>query len=195
MAAATGIRRRKRRAKTFDCGVGAEDPGYDFAESPRRRKHPLDRTDVSPAPGGAARTIVHPVWHRHDVQPHRVERFKVSKIHGSRKRCRYRRSIPELSRPRPGVVLGREKPNSGAGPHSPRNFPSGTAANPPLLTGTVNQRVVFRETSEEPGGVAKLSDLVVVSGKCQGKDLPGELAPDETPLASGVGSKPALRES
>jgi hypothetical protein len=29
-----------------------------------------------------------------------------------------------------------------------------------LLTGTVNQRVVFRETSEEPGGVAKLSDLV-----------------------------------
>jgi hypothetical protein len=28
---------------------------------------------------------VHPVWHRHDVQPHRLERFKVSRIHGSKK--------------------------------------------------------------------------------------------------------------
>lgn len=28
---------------------------------------------------GVSRTIVHRVWTRHDVQPHRVERFKISK--------------------------------------------------------------------------------------------------------------------
>lgn len=28
---------------------------------------------------GVSRTIVHRVWQRHDVQPHRVERFKISK--------------------------------------------------------------------------------------------------------------------
>ena len=27
---------------------------------------------------GVSRTIVHRVWQRHDVQPHRVERFKLS---------------------------------------------------------------------------------------------------------------------
>ena len=28
---------------------------------------------------GVSRTIVHLVWQRHEVQPHRVERFKISK--------------------------------------------------------------------------------------------------------------------
>lgn len=27
---------------------------------------------------GISRTTVHRVWHRHDIQPHRVERFKLS---------------------------------------------------------------------------------------------------------------------
>jgi hypothetical protein len=27
---------------------------------------------------GISRTIVHRVWQRHDIQPHRVERFKLS---------------------------------------------------------------------------------------------------------------------
>ena len=28
---------------------------------------------------GISRTMVHRVWQRHDIQPHRVERFKLSK--------------------------------------------------------------------------------------------------------------------
>ena len=64
-----------------------------------------------------------------------------------------------------------------------------------MLTGAVNQQVVFRETSAEPVGVAKLSHLVADEGNVKGKIFPGELAPEETLLARGVGSKPALRES
>ncbi len=78
MAAVTGIRKRKRRAKVL---------------TPELEQKILDTTlQTRPGDGsthwsvrvlsrhmGISRTIVHRVWQRHDVQPHRVERFKLSK--------------------------------------------------------------------------------------------------------------------
>jgi transposase len=75
--AVTGIRRRKHRAKVL---------------TPELEKKILDATlQTRPGDGsthwsvrmlakhlGISRTIVHRVWQRHDVQPHRVERFKLS---------------------------------------------------------------------------------------------------------------------
>jgi len=77
MAAVTGIRRRKRQAKVL---------------TPDVEQKILDTTlKTRPGDGSThwsvrmlakhlrvSRTIVHRVWQRHDVQPHRVERFKVS---------------------------------------------------------------------------------------------------------------------
>jgi transposase len=75
--AITGIRRRRRRAKVL---------------TPELEQRILDATlKTRPGDGstqwsvrmlakqlGISRTIVHRVWQRHDVQPHRVERFKLS---------------------------------------------------------------------------------------------------------------------
>jgi transposase len=77
MAVVTGIRRRKRQ------------PGV---LTPELERKILDATlKTRPGDGsthwsvrmlarhlGISRTIVHRVWQRHDVQPHRVERFKLS---------------------------------------------------------------------------------------------------------------------
>jgi transposase len=77
MAAITGIRKRKRQGKVL---------------TPELEQRILDATlKTRPGDGsthwsvrmlathlGISRTIVHRVWQRHDVQPHRVERFKVS---------------------------------------------------------------------------------------------------------------------
>jgi transposase len=77
LPAITGIRRRKRRAKVL---------------TPELEQKILDATlKTRPGDGsthwsvrmlanhlGISRTIVHRVWKRHDVQPHRVERFKLS---------------------------------------------------------------------------------------------------------------------
>ena len=77
IAAVTGIRKRKRRAKVL---------------TPELERKILDATlKTRPGDGsthwsvrmlarhlGISRTIVHRVWQRHDVQPHRVERFKLS---------------------------------------------------------------------------------------------------------------------
>src|SRR6516164_5843992 len=76
MAAVTGVRRRKR-AKVLTTEL---------------EQRILDTTlKTRPGDGsthwsvrmlakhmGLSRTIVHRVWQRHDVQPHRVERFKLS---------------------------------------------------------------------------------------------------------------------
>ncbi len=77
MAAVTGIRKRKRRGRVL---------------TPQLEQKILDTT-LKTRPGGGgthwsvrmlarqlgiSRTIVHRVWQRHDVQPHRVERFKLS---------------------------------------------------------------------------------------------------------------------
>jgi transposase len=77
IAAVTGVRKRKRRAKVL---------------TPELEQKILDATlKTRPGDGsthwsvrmlarhlGISRTIVHRVWQRHDVQPHRVERFKLS---------------------------------------------------------------------------------------------------------------------
>lgn len=74
----TEVRRRKRPAKVL---------------TPELERQILDATlKTRPGDGsthwsvrmlakhlGISRTIVHRVWQRHDVQPHRVERFKISK--------------------------------------------------------------------------------------------------------------------
>jgi transposase/biotin operon repressor len=78
LAAVTGIRKRKRGAKVL---------------TPDLEQKILDTTlKTRPGDGGThwsvrmlakqlgiSRTIVHRVWQRHDVQPHRVERFKLSR--------------------------------------------------------------------------------------------------------------------
>ncbi len=75
ITAATAIRRRKRQAKVL---------------TPELEQKILDATlKTRPADGSThwsvrmlarhlhvSRTIVHRVWQRHDVQPHRVERFQ-----------------------------------------------------------------------------------------------------------------------
>ena len=75
--AVTGVRRRKRSPKVL---------------TPELEQQILDATlKTRPGDGGThwsvrtlaahlrvSRTIVHRVWQRHDVQPHRVERFKLS---------------------------------------------------------------------------------------------------------------------
>jgi len=77
MAAVTGIRKRKRHGRVL---------------TPELEQKILDATlKTRPGDGGThwsvrlmarhlriSRTIVHRVWQRHDVQPHRVERFKLS---------------------------------------------------------------------------------------------------------------------
>src|SRR5579859_4134033 len=77
MAAVTGIRHRKRSAKVLTADL---------------EQRILDTTlKTRPGDGSThwsvrmlaahlrvSRTIVHRVWQRHDVQPHRVERFKLS---------------------------------------------------------------------------------------------------------------------
>jgi transposase len=77
MTAVTGIRRRKRQAKVL---------------TPDVEQKILDTTlQTRPGDGSThwsvrmlathlriSRTIVHRLWQRHDVQPHRVERFKLS---------------------------------------------------------------------------------------------------------------------
>jgi putative transposase len=78
LEAVVGVRKRKRPAKVL---------------TPEVEQRILDTTlKTRPADGsthwsvrmlaknlGISRTIVHRVWQRHDVQPHRVEKFKISK--------------------------------------------------------------------------------------------------------------------
>jgi transposase len=78
MTAVTGVRKRTRRGSVL---------------TPELEQKILDTTlKTRPGDGGThwsvrmlaakleiSRTIVHRVWQRHDVQPHRVERFKLSK--------------------------------------------------------------------------------------------------------------------
>jgi transposase len=76
--ALTGVRRRKRTARVLTAEL--EQRILDATLKTR----PLDgsthwsvRTLAKQL--GVSRTIVHRVWQGHDVQPHRVERFKISK--------------------------------------------------------------------------------------------------------------------
>lgn len=74
----TGIRHRKRTAKVLTAEL--EQRILDATLKTR----PLDGSThwsvrMLAKHLGVSRTIVHRVWQRHDVQPHRVERFKISK--------------------------------------------------------------------------------------------------------------------
>jgi len=77
MAAVTGIRRRKRRAKTLTAELEQKILDTTLQSRPGDGStHWSVRMLAQHL--GVSRTIVHRVWQRHDVQPHRVERFQVS---------------------------------------------------------------------------------------------------------------------
>lgn len=67
---------------------------------------------------GISRTIVHRIWQKHDVQPHRVERFKLS-------------NDPHFEEKMRDVVRGREEPDSGPGSHHADPLPAARIAGTP----------------------------------------------------------------
>jgi putative transposase len=78
-----GMAAIKRGAETeaqrqgIDAGTGGEDPAYNLESAPGEGS---THWSVRMLAGqlGISRTIVHRFWQRHDVQPHRAERFKLS---------------------------------------------------------------------------------------------------------------------
>jgi len=77
MAAVTGIRKRKRQAKVLTAELEQKILDTTLKTRPGDGStHWSVRTLARHL--GISRTIVHRVWQRHDVQPHRVERFKLS---------------------------------------------------------------------------------------------------------------------
>lgn len=78
IAAITSIRRRKRQPKVLTPDVEQKILETTLKTRPGDGStHWSVRTLARQL--GISRTIVHRVWQRHDVQPHRVERFKLSK--------------------------------------------------------------------------------------------------------------------
>ncbi|MBC7928265.1 MAG: hypothetical protein H7039_21700 [Bryobacteraceae bacterium] len=77
IAAVTGIRRRKRQAKVL-----TPDVEQNILETNLRTRPGDSSTHWSVCmlakQLGISRAMIHRVWRRHDVQPHRVERFKIS---------------------------------------------------------------------------------------------------------------------
>jgi putative transposase len=126
MTAVTGIRHRKRPPKVL---------------TPELEQRILDTTlRTRPGDGSThwsvrtlaahlrvSRMIVHRVWQRHDVQPHRVERFKLSNDPQFEAKVR---DIVGLYLNPPDralvAVRGREEPNPG---------PGSDGADPPARTG------------------------------------------------------------
>src|SRR5512138_732031 len=77
LAAVTGIRRRKRSPKVLTAEVEQRILDTTLKTRPGDGStHWSVRTLASHL--HVSRTMVHRVWQRHDVQPHRVERFKLS---------------------------------------------------------------------------------------------------------------------
>src|SRR5262250_464405 len=77
MAAVTGIRRRKRQAKVLTAELEQKILDTTLKTRPGDGStHWSVRTLARHL--RVSRTIVHRVWQRYDVQPHRVERFKIS---------------------------------------------------------------------------------------------------------------------
>ena len=76
--AITGIRRRKRQAKVLTPELEQRIIETTLKTRPGDGStHWSVRTLAQQL--GISRTIVHRVWRRQDIQPHRVERFKLSK--------------------------------------------------------------------------------------------------------------------
>lgn len=77
MSAVTGIRRRKRLGKVLTAELEQRILNTTLKTRPGDGStHWSVRTLAAHL--RVSRTIVHRVWQRHDVQPHRVERFKLS---------------------------------------------------------------------------------------------------------------------
>jgi transposase len=77
ITAVTGIRRRKRQAKVLTSELEQRILDTTLKTRPGDGStHWSVRTLARHL--SVSRTIVHRVWQRHDVQPHRVERFKLS---------------------------------------------------------------------------------------------------------------------
>jgi transposase len=77
MAAVTGIRKRKRQGSVLTSELEQKILDTTLKTRPGDGStHWSVRTLARHL--GISRTIVHRVWQRHDVQPHRVERFKLS---------------------------------------------------------------------------------------------------------------------
>ena len=77
MAAVTGIRKRARQAKVLTTELEQKILDTTLKTRPGDGStHWSVRMLAKQL--GVSRTIVHRVWQRHDVQPHRVERFKLS---------------------------------------------------------------------------------------------------------------------
>ncbi|MGC8536824.1 MAG: helix-turn-helix domain-containing protein [Rhizomicrobium sp.] len=77
MAAVTGIRRRQRRGSVLTAELEQKILNTTLKTRPGDGStHWSVRTLARHL--GISRTIVHRVWQRHEVQPHRVERFKLS---------------------------------------------------------------------------------------------------------------------
>ncbi len=77
VAAVTGIRRRNRQGSVLTPEL--EKRILDTTLQTRRGDGSTHRSVRTLARSlRVSRTIVHRVWQRHDVQPHRVERFKLS---------------------------------------------------------------------------------------------------------------------
>ena len=77
MDAITGRRRRQRRGKVLTPEWEQKIVDSSLETRPGDGgTHWSVRTLAQPL--GVSRTIVHRVWRRHDMQPHRVERFQLS---------------------------------------------------------------------------------------------------------------------
>jgi len=78
MEAVTGIRKRKRQAKVLTAELEQKIVDATLKSRPGDGStHWSVRMLARQL--GIGRTMVHRVWQRHDIQPHRVERFKLSK--------------------------------------------------------------------------------------------------------------------
>src|SRR5215471_6897926 len=78
MAAVTGIRRRKRQAKVLTPDVEQKILDTTLKTRPGDGSTHWSVRMLATKHLRVSHTMVHRVWQRHDVQPHRVERFKLS---------------------------------------------------------------------------------------------------------------------
>ena len=77
MEAVTGIRKRKRQGKVLTAELEQKIVDTTLKSRPGDGStHWSVRMLARQL--GISRTMVHRVWQRHDIQPHRVERFKLS---------------------------------------------------------------------------------------------------------------------
>ena len=77
LAAITGVRKRKRKAKVLTAALEQKIVETTLKSRPGDGSTRWSVRTLA-APLRISKTIVHRVWQRHAIQPHRVERFKLS---------------------------------------------------------------------------------------------------------------------